>query len=48
MFRVKTKKSPIVLKTKPSDGAWKENFIFVRRDSINGGDSLPKAWIEKG
>lgn len=42
LFKFKFNKSPLVLKTKHSDGAWKERYFFVRRDSIPNEDLLPK------
>ena len=48
LLKVKTHKSSIVLKNKHNDGAWKEKYIFVRRDSVIDGDLLPNAWFKKG
>ena len=48
MLRVKTNKPHLILKSKQNDGAWKEKYFFVRRNSIPEGDSLPRLWIKKG
>lgn len=42
LLRLKPRQSLFVLKTKQNDGDWKEKYFFVKRNSIPGGDSLPK------
>ena len=39
LLNVRTLKSPLVLKTKHNDGAWKGRYFFVRRDPVPMGIS---------
>ena len=48
LLKVKTHISPLVLKNKQNDGAWKEKYLFVRRDFVPSGDLLSDAWFKKG
>ena len=47
LFKVKTGKTHLVLKSKQNDGSWKERFFFVKRKSIPDGEDLPMEWIRK-
>ena len=48
LFKLKTGKNRLVLKSKQNDGPWKERFFFVKRKSIPNGEDLPAEWIRKG
>ena len=41
LFKVKKGRIHLVLKSRQNDGAWKERFFFVKRESIPDGDLLP-------
>ncbi|KAJ0804596.1 hypothetical protein HanPI659440_Chr02g0039831 [Helianthus annuus] len=47
LFKAKFYQPLPILKTTQNDSTWKNQFFFVRRDSIPNGDSLPKNWILK-
>ncbi|MFS8007277.1 hypothetical protein Hanom_Chr14g01259101 [Helianthus anomalus] len=48
LFKSKPHQSILIHKTTQNDSTWKNQFFFVRRDSILYGDSLPLKWILKG
>lgn len=48
LLKVKTHRSPLVLKTKHNDGAWKEKYFFMRCDFVPSGDLMSDAWVKKG
>ncbi|KAJ0485481.1 hypothetical protein HanLR1_Chr14g0531191 [Helianthus annuus] len=48
LFKAKPHQHLPILKTTQNDSTWKNQFFFVRRDSIPHGDYLPKKWILKG
>jgi len=48
LFKAKPHKPLPLLKTTKNDSYWKNQFFFVRRDSIPSGDSIPKKWNLKG
>ncbi|KAF5771960.1 hypothetical protein HanXRQr2_Chr13g0571101 [Helianthus annuus] len=48
LFNAKPHQPLPILKTTQNDSRWKNQFFFVRWDSIPQGDSLPKKWILKG
>ncbi|MFS7934730.1 hypothetical protein Hanom_Chr05g00395151 [Helianthus anomalus] len=37
-----------ILKTTKNDSNWRNQFFFVRKDSIPNGNHLPKKWITQG
>ncbi|KAF5755378.1 hypothetical protein HanRHA438_Chr17g0812061 [Helianthus annuus] len=45
LFKAKPRQPLPILKTTQHDSTWKNQFFFVRRDSIPHGNSLPKKWI---
>lgn len=47
LLKVKTNMSTLVLKSKHNDGAWKEKYFFVRRNSIPNGNLLQKSWVKR-
>ena len=48
LFKLKTGRNRLVLKSKQNDGPWKEQFFFVKRKSIPNGEELLAEWIRKG
>ena len=48
LLKSKTSQSPPISKTTSNDQSWKNQFFFVRRDSIPRGEILPKRWVLKG
>ncbi|MFS7951925.1 hypothetical protein Hanom_Chr07g00600951 [Helianthus anomalus] len=48
LFKAKPHQPLSILKTTKNNTSWKNQFIFVWRDSIPLGDSHPKNWILKG
>ena len=37
-----------ILKATQNDHSWRNQFVFVLRDSIPGGKDLPVYWVSKG
>ena len=48
LFKAKPHKPLPLLKTTKNDLHWKNQFFFVKRDSIPAGDRIPKKWNLKG
>ncbi|KAF5795563.1 hypothetical protein HanRHA438_Chr08g0352611 [Helianthus annuus] len=48
LFKAKPPQPLPILKTTKNDTSWKNQFFFMRRDSIPSGDSLPKKVDFKG
>ncbi|MFS7956031.1 hypothetical protein Hanom_Chr07g00649781 [Helianthus anomalus] len=44
LFKSKPQQPPPILKTTKNDTNWRNQFFFVRRDSIPNGSHLPKKW----
>ncbi|KAM0051552.1 hypothetical protein Hdeb2414_s0007g00237861 [Helianthus debilis subsp. tardiflorus] len=47
LFKSKPHQPIPVLKTTRNDSSWRNQFFFIRRDSIPEGDTLPLRWISK-
>ncbi|KAJ0957340.1 hypothetical protein HanPSC8_Chr01g0026111 [Helianthus annuus] len=45
LFKSKPQQAYPILKTTKNDSNWRNQFLFVRRDSIPNGSHLPKKWI---
>ncbi|KAF5790158.1 hypothetical protein HanXRQr2_Chr09g0379801 [Helianthus annuus] len=48
LFKTKPQHPHPLLKTTKNDTYWKNQYFFVRRDSIPNGNHLPKTWNLKG
>ncbi|KAJ0770516.1 hypothetical protein HanPI659440_Chr07g0258501 [Helianthus annuus] len=40
-----TSSKPVILKATKNEDGWQRKFFFVKRDSIDEGDSLPVKWL---
>ncbi|KAJ0669011.1 hypothetical protein HanPI659440_Chr17g0696191 [Helianthus annuus] len=48
LFKHKPGQAHPILKTTKNDTKWRNQFFFVRKDSIPNGTHLPKKWITQG
>ncbi|KAF5756065.1 hypothetical protein HanXRQr2_Chr17g0810211 [Helianthus annuus] len=48
LFKHKPGKANPILKTTKNDSKWRNQFFFVKRNSIPNGNGLPKKWITQG
>ncbi|MFS8016780.1 hypothetical protein Hanom_Chr15g01372621 [Helianthus anomalus] len=48
LFKSKPQQTHPILKTTKNDSNWRNQFFFIKRDSIPNGSDLPKKWITKG
>ncbi|KAM0047190.1 hypothetical protein Hdeb2414_s0009g00325531 [Helianthus debilis subsp. tardiflorus] len=48
LFKHKPGQAHPILKTTKNETNWKNQFFFVRKDSILNGNHLPKKWITQG
>ncbi|MFS8021113.1 hypothetical protein Hanom_Chr16g01423601 [Helianthus anomalus] len=48
LFKHKPVQAHPILKTTKNDSNWRNEFFFVKRDSIPNGNDLPKKWITQG
>ncbi|KAM0057701.1 hypothetical protein Hdeb2414_s0005g00161441 [Helianthus debilis subsp. tardiflorus] len=48
LFKHKPGQPHPILKTTKNDTHWRNQFLFVRKDSIPDGKDLPKKWITQG
>jgi hypothetical protein len=48
LFKSKAHQAVPILKVTHNDPLWKNQFFFVKRDSIPDGNDLPSAWISDG
>ncbi|KAM0025654.1 hypothetical protein Hdeb2414_s0021g00577091 [Helianthus debilis subsp. tardiflorus] len=47
LFKSKPHQPIPILKTTKNDSSWKNEFFFIKRDSLPEGDTLPVRWISK-
>ncbi|MFS7978659.1 hypothetical protein Hanom_Chr10g00918051 [Helianthus anomalus] len=47
LFKSKPHQPIAILKTTKNDSSWKNQFFFIKRDSLLEGDTLPVWWISK-
>ena len=48
VLKLKPDQSRLILKSTQNDPHWRNQFFFVKRDSIPDGGSLPLKWVTKG